>query len=180
MVPPRPNTFDEVKDQVKDTMTASRVQAKVQQHAQELMDKAKSMGGDLEKAAKAMGLDVKTSAPFARGGSVTSAKPAPGETPLGSAAYFTDGFTKPEGSVLGPIAMPDSTVICKVIAHVAPDLSKLPVERAQLRDEIKRSQANDRAKLFDQGLQDQLIKEGKIKVHQDVLTKMINSYQSSS
>jgi peptidyl-prolyl cis-trans isomerase D len=179
IVPPRPSTFDEVKDQVKDSMTTSRVQAKVQQHAQELLDKAKAMGGDLEKAAKAMGLEVKTSADFARSGTITPEKAAPGDTGLGSAGYVQDGFSKPAGTLLGPISTPDGTVIAKVVAHVDPDMSKLPAERAQLRDEIKRQRARDRGELFDAGVRDQLIKEGKIKVHQDVVTRLINNYTSS-
>ncbi len=179
IVPSRPETFDEVKDQVKETMTTSRVQAKVQQHAQELMDKAKAMGGDLEKAAKAMGLEVKTSADFTRSGSITAEKPAAGEAPLGSAAYLLEGFSKPDGTLLGPVALPDGTVVAKVVAHIAPDMSKLPGERAQLRDDIKRQRANDRATLFDQGLEDQLTREGKIKVHQDVLTRLLSNYRPS-
>jgi peptidyl-prolyl cis-trans isomerase D len=179
MVPSRPNTFDEVKDQVKDTMTTSRVQAKVQQHAQELLDKAKAMGGDLEKAAKAMGLEVKVSADFTRSGTVTAEHAAPGDSGMGSAAYVQEGFSKPDGTLLGPIATPDATVVAKVLAHVDPDMSKLPAERVQLRDQIKRQQANDRATLFDAGVRDQLIKEGKIKVHQDVVTRLINNYRSS-
>ncbi len=179
MVPSRPNTFDEVKDQVKDTMTTSRVQAKVQQHAQELLDKAKAMGGDLEKAAKAMGLEVKVSADFTRNGTVTPEKAAPGDAGLGSAAYVQEGFGKPDGTLLGPIATPDATVVAKVLAHEDPDMSKLPAERVQLRDKIKRQRANDRATLFDAGVRDQLIKEGKIKVHQDVVARLINNYRSS-
>lgn len=179
LVPSRPNTFDEVKDQVKETMTSSRVQAKVQQHAQELLDKAKSMGGDLEKAAKAMGLDVRTSAEFTRNGQVTAEKPAAGEAALGAAAYVQDGFAKPDGTIMGPVSTPDATVIYKVIAHVEPDLSTLPAQRAELRDQIKRQRANDRATLFDAGVRDALIKEGKIKVHQDVVTRMINNYRTS-
>ncbi|HTX35967.1 MAG TPA: peptidyl-prolyl cis-trans isomerase [Bryobacteraceae bacterium] len=179
IVPPRPSTFDEVKDQIKDTMTTSRVQAKVQQHAQELMEKAKAMGGDLEKVAKAMGLDVRTSADFTRSGTINAEKPATGETPLGSAAYVQEGFTKPVGTLLGPITTPDSTVVVKVVAHIEPDMSKLPAARAQLLDEIKRQRAQDRATLFDAGVRNQLVKDGKIKVHQDVMMRLINSYKTS-
>ena len=170
VVPARPNTFDEVKDQVKQTMTEKRVEAKVAQHAQELADKAKSMGGDLEKAAKALGLEVKTSTEFARNGMIDG---------LGSASYVQDGFTKPDGALLGPIVTPDGTIVAKVVAHIAPDMSLLPADRAQLRDEIKRQRATDRAQLFDAGVRDSLIKEGKIKVHQDVVTRLINNYRPS-
>jgi len=178
-VPSHPSTFDEVKDQVKETMTTSRLQAKVQQHSQELLDKAKAMGGDLEKAAKAMGLEARISADFTRSGTVNAEKPAAGETPLGSAAYVQEGFSKPDGTLLGPIATPDSTVVVKVLAHVAPDMSQLPAERVQLRDEIKRDRARDRNTLFDAGVRDLLVREGKIKVHQDVITRMINNYRTS-
>jgi len=170
IVPSRPNTFDEVKDQVKDAMTQKRVEAKVAQHAQELMDKVKSMGGDLEKAAKSMGLEVKTSADFGRTGMVEG---------VGSASYLLDGFSKPDGALLGPIVTPDGTVVAKVIAHIAPDMSLLPAQRAQIRDEIKQERARDRSILFDAGVRDALIKEGKIKVHQDVVTRLINNYRSS-
>lgn len=170
IVPARPSTFDEVKDQIKETMTQKRVEAKVAQHAQELLDKAKAMGGDLEKAAKSMGLEVKTSAPFNRAGMVDG---------IGSASYVLDGFSKPDGSLIGPIVTPDGTVIAKVVEHIAPDMSKLPAERAQLRDEIKRQRANDRATIFDAGVRDALVKEGKIKVHQEVVTRLINNYRPS-
>jgi len=179
IVPARPNTFDEVEDKIKESMTSSRVQAKVQQHAQELLDKAKSMGGDLEKAAKAMGLEARVSADFTRTGMINAEKPAAGETALGSAQYLQEGFSKPEGTLLGPIGIPDGMVVAKVLAHIPADMSKLPAERAELLDEIKRSREADRSELFDRGLQDRLTKEGKIRVHQDVLTRLINSYRTS-
>jgi len=170
IVPTRPNTFEEVQDKVKDTMLQARLQAKVQQHAQELLDKAKSMDGDLEKAAKSLGLEVKISDEFTRAGSIEG---------LGSASYVLDGFGKPEGSLIGPVVTPDATMVAKVLAHVEPDMSKLAAERAQLRDQIKRQRASDRSSLFDAGVRDQLVKDGKIKVHQDVLTRLINNYRPS-
>ena len=62
------------------------------------MEKAKAMGGDLAKAAKSMGLEVKTSDEFARTGTVEG---------LGSASYVADGFNKPDGTVFGPLGTPD-------------------------------------------------------------------------
>jgi peptidyl-prolyl cis-trans isomerase D len=170
VVPSRPNTFDEVKEDIKNTMMERRLDAKVAQHAQELLDKAKSMGGNLEQAAKAMGLEVKTTGTFQHTGMVDG---------FGSASYVQDGFGKPDGSLLGPIAMPDGTVVVKVLEHVSADMSKLPAQRAELRDQIKRQRAADRVQLFDAGVRDALIKDGKIKVHQDVVTRLINNYKSS-
>ena len=166
--PPRPQTFEEVQDQIRETLVQGRLTTAVQNHARELVEKAKSMGGDLEKAAKAMGLEVKTSGEIDRSGSVEG---------LGSATYLQEGFTRPDGTVFGPISTPDATVVAKVIQHVDPDMSKLPEQRATLRDEIKSQKARDRNSLFEAGLRDALVKQGKIKIHQDVINRLLASYR---
>ena len=68
--PARPATFDEVKDRVRDEVVAARTTKAVEDHAKQLADKAKEYGGDLQKAAKAMGLEVKTSGEFDRAGNI--------------------------------------------------------------------------------------------------------------
>jgi peptidyl-prolyl cis-trans isomerase D len=168
VTPPRPQTFEEVQNQMRDTITRNRLTAVVQNHARELVEKAKSMGGDLAKAAKAMGLEVKTSGEIDRSGTVEG---------VGSANYVQEGFTRPDGTVFGPISTPDATVAAKVLQHVNPDLSKLPEQRVSLRDEIKSQKARDRNSLFEAGVRDALIKQGKIKIHQDVINRLLASYR---
>jgi peptidyl-prolyl cis-trans isomerase D len=170
VIPSRPATLDEVKDQVRDSIVQGRLAVAVQKHSQELVDKAKSMGGDLAKAAKSMGLDVKTSEDFNRNGSVKD---------LGSAAYLQEGFARPDGSIIGPISTPDATVVAKVIAHIAPDMSKLPAERAGIRDDLKSQKARDRNSLFEAGIRDQLAREGKVKIYQDVVQRLVSNYRTS-
>jgi hypothetical protein len=142
----------------------------VQEHAKQLVEIAKSMGGDLAKAAKTIGLEVKTSGEIDRSGSVEG---------LGSASYVQEGFSRPDGTVFGPISTPDGTVVAKLLQHADPDLSKLPEQRATLRDEIKSQKARDRNSLFEAGLRDALIKQGKIKIHQDVINRLLASYRGS-
>jgi peptidyl-prolyl cis-trans isomerase D len=166
--PPRPQAFEEVQNQIRDLMVQNRVALAVQTHAKELVDKAKSMGGDLAKAAKSMGLEVKTSGDIDRSGSIEG---------LGSATYIQEGFTRPDGTVFGPISTPDSTVVAKVLGHGDPDLSKLPEQRVALRDEIKSQKARDRNSLFEAGLREALIKQGKIKIHQEVINRLIAGYR---
>jgi hypothetical protein len=149
-------------------MVQNRLTMALQNHAKELMDKVKSMGGDLAKAAKTMGLEVKTSDDIDRSGTL------PG---LGSATYLQEGFTRPDGTVFGPISTPDGPVVAKVIAHTDPDLSKLPEQRVALRDEIKSQKARDRNALFEAGLREALVKQGKIKIHQDVINRLLAGYR---
>lgn len=170
VVPAHPLTFEEVQNQIRDTMVQNRATAAVQTHAKELIEKAKSMGGDLAKAAKSMGLEVKTSNEIDRAGNIEG---------LGTASYVAEGFTRPDGTVFGPITTPDgATVVSKVISHVEPDMSKLPEQRAAIRDEIKSQRARDRNALFERGIRDALIKQGKIKIHQEVINRLIGTYRA--
>jgi peptidyl-prolyl cis-trans isomerase D len=172
VIPPRASTFEEVQGQIKDTMSQNRAIVAVQRHAQELMDKANQMGGDLAKAAKSMGLDVKTSAEFDRAGNVEG---------IGSASYLSSAFDKPVGGIFGPSNTPDgATLVGKVVARTAADPSLLAAQRSIIRDEIKTQRARDRATLFEAGIKDALVKSGKVKVHQDVIDRLIASYRSNS
>jgi peptidyl-prolyl cis-trans isomerase D len=169
IVPPRPSTFDEVKDQIRDTMIQARMTVKVRDTAKELVDKAKAMGGDLEKAAKSMNLEVKTTDAFTRS-----------DTPagFGSANYITQNFSSPDNTIAGPVLMPDGTVVAKVLQHIPADLANLPAERVVLRDQIKSQKAKQRDELFEAGLKERLIQEGKIKIHQNVINSIIAGYRS--
>lgn len=171
VIPPRPLTFQEVQSQIHDTMVAGRSQAAVQRHAQELIDKANSMGGDLAKAAKSMGLEVKTTPDFDRAGTIEG---------IGSASYLMAAFDRSDGGLFGPTTTPDgSTVVGKVLSHTAPDMSQLPAQRATIRDEIKSQRAKDRAALFEAGVKEALIKAGKIKIYKDVIDRLVASYSSN-
>jgi len=171
IVPAHPAKFEDVQAQIKESIAQRRYENTIRQHANELIEKAKSMGGDLAKAAKSMGLEVKTSPEVDRAGNIEG---------LGSASYISEGFGKPDGSIIGPITTPDrSTIVSKVIAHAAPDMSKLAAQRGTIRDEIKSQRARDRNMLFEAGVKDMLVKQGKIKVHQPVIERLLASYRTS-
>jgi peptidyl-prolyl cis-trans isomerase D len=169
IVPPKPAPFDDVKEQVKTAMIQFRLPAKVQTIANQLLQKAKA-NGDLDAAAKELGFKPETTQPFIRTDTVVG---------FGSANYIGEAFNDPAGTILGPIAMPDGTVIVKVLEHVPADMANFQAERPTIRDQIKSEKAQDRDKLFREGLKQRLISEGKIKIHQDVIKKLIAEYQTS-
>jgi peptidyl-prolyl cis-trans isomerase D len=171
VVAAHPSKLEDVQDQIRESIVSRRLEVAVRRHADELLQKAKSMGGDLAKAAKSMGLEVKTSGDFDLSGNIEG---------LGSASYVREGFSLPVGSVFGPITTPDrATVVSKVIARVEPDMSGLAAQRATIRDEIKSQRARDRNMLFEAGVKDMLVKKGKIKIHQDVIDRLLASYRTS-
>jgi peptidyl-prolyl cis-trans isomerase D len=167
---PRQSTLAEVQSTIKDSMASKRAAALAQQRAQELADKAKSMGGDLAKAAKSMGFDVKTSDDVTRNGAIEG---------LGSASYLQEGFRAQAGSILGPISTPDATIVAKVSSKSQADMAKLGEERNRIREDLKNQKNRDRAMLFEAGLKDSLIKQGKIKIHQDVINRLIAQYRGA-
>ena len=169
VIPARPATLDEVKDKIRDTIVQNRLAVLLQNHAKELVDKARSTG-DFAKVAKSMGLDVKTSEPFTRSGSVKD---------VGSATYLQEAFTRPDGSIIGPIATPEGTVVAKIVGHIQPDMSKLAEQRASIRDDLKSQKARDRNSLFEAGVRDELARQGKIKIYQDVINRLITNYRTS-
>jgi peptidyl-prolyl cis-trans isomerase D len=169
VVPARQQTLEESRDSIKDTLTGTRLSRLVMEKAQELMNRAKSTGGDLEKAAKSMGFEVKTSDEFGRTGTVEG---------IGTATYLQDGFRTPNGGLLGPVALPDGQLVAKVLNHITPDMAQFEAQRAQIRDDLKSQKARDRNALFEAGVRDALIKSGKLKVNQQMLQKLISTYQT--
>ena len=170
VAPARAARLEEEQSAVRETLIQNRSAGALQKHSQDLLDAAKS-AGDLAKAAKAAGLEVKTSEEFTRSGSVEG---------IGSATYLQEAFSRPDGTFLGPISIPEGTVVARVIQHIPADMSKLAEQTSSIRDDVKGQIARDRAALFAEGVRDALVKQGKIKVHQPVIKRLISTYGSQS
>lgn len=168
VIPARAATLDEVRDRVRQAVVAEKAEKLMNERAAELLEKTKSMQGDLRKAAQAMGFDVKTSEEFGREGAVEG---------LGAASYLAEAFTKPVGTVIGPVGMPESRVVARVAARIEPDMSKLSEQSASIRDELKGRKARERVALFEAGLRQQLIRDKKVKINEDVISRLISSYR---
>ncbi len=171
IVPAHPAAFEEVKGQVHDALVNTKLAQVVQDKAKKLADEIKANGGDLAKAAKTMGLEVKTSEFFKRGGTVDG---------IGTANYFEDAFKAPIGTVLDPVSTPDGTVIAKVVQRQDADMSKLPEQRNDIRETLKAAKAQERFTLFETGLVEELERRGVIKMHPEVITRIISSFRSGS
>lgn len=168
-IPAHPAAFEEVQGKVRDALVKDKLNKLVDQKATQLADKARATG-DLAAAAKSMGLEAKTSDAVDHAGAIEG---------LGSASMFPDAFSKPVGTVIGPNSIgADSKVVCKVVEKLPADLTGLPSQMAAIRDQIKGQRSQARATMFEEGVRDALIKEGKIKIHQDVIDHFINSFHS--
>lgn len=167
--PAHPAAFEEVESKAREAAMKDKVNKLVDEKANQLMEKARANGGDLAAAAKSMGLELKTPDPVDRAGSIEG---------LGSAASVPDAFNKPAGSLFGPTPVPDGKIVAKVLEKIPADPAGLEAQRTALRDQIKSQKGQTRNLLFEQGVREALTREGKVKVHQDVVNRLIAGYHS--
>jgi len=166
---PRQATLEEAKADVRNKASQDKLQQILQTKSKELFDKAQAMGGDLAKAAKEMGVEVKTSPDVNRNGAIEG---------IGNASTIPDAFTKPLGALLGPFAVVGGRGVAKVVARIPADLSTLPAQSASIRDELKQQKIRDRSALFEDGLKKRLQEQGKLKIHQDAITRLVQTYST--
>ncbi|MGI8992642.1 MAG: peptidylprolyl isomerase [Bryobacteraceae bacterium] len=160
--------FEEAQTEIRNKLSKDNLDTLLTKRASELMSKAQAMGGDLAKAARSAGLEVKTSGDFDRQGAIEG---------VGSATLLPDAFSKPAGSLFGPISAQGAQVVAKVVSQTAPNLGNLATQSATLRDELKQKKAKERMMLFEEGLRQRLIKEGKVKIHQDAINRLAATYR---
>jgi peptidyl-prolyl cis-trans isomerase D len=162
-------SLEEARTDVRNKASQDKLQAILNQKAADLLAKAQAMNGDLEKAGKEMGIEVKTSPDVNRQGAIES---------VGSATALPEAFTKPVGTLFGPVAVPGGRVVAKIVAKIPADLSELPAQTAAIRDDLRQQKTRDRSTIFEVGLKKRLEEQGKLKVHQDVITRLVQSYST--
>jgi len=161
--PSHSSSFEEAESQVRGALVFEKARQAAAKKSDELVAKAKAMGGDLKKAAESMGLTVVEAPPFSRNGAIEG---------LGSPDAIPESFTKPVGTVFGPTMIGSFRVVGKITERIEPNMADLAAQASALRDDIKHTKARERDALFEDGVREQLIKEGKIKVHPDVLKRL--------
>jgi peptidyl-prolyl cis-trans isomerase D len=168
VTPTHPASLEEAQGRIRQMLESQKLQQLVTKRANDLVAKTQAMNGDLEKAAKSLGLEVKSPDAFSRQGAVEG---------LGQAGYVGQAFDRPVGAIFGPLPLSDGQVVGKVVSHLPADMSQFEAQRVGLRDELKSKKARERVDLFDAGLREQLIKEGKVKIYQDVVNRLVASYR---
>jgi len=166
--PPRLGQFAEVETQVRERYTKERAVQLVAEKSKKAAELAKA-SGDLKAPAKALGVEVKTTAPFNRNGAAEG---------IGDARYLGDAFDKPVGTIVGPLDVGTQTVICKIVERTEPDMSKIAQQRELIVDQLKGKKVSGRGELMGDSILDYLVRKGKVKIHQDVLGRLRDRYRS--
>jgi peptidyl-prolyl cis-trans isomerase D len=165
--PARPAELAEVEAQIRNTLVQQELAKLVDQRSRELAEKAKSMNGDLKRAAQSVAAEWKAPPEFSRSGAAEG---------IGSAAYLEQAFSGNPGDVFGPVTVGDRRFVCKVIEKIPADMTAFRAERDNLQQELKSRIARQRNDLFEEGLKNRLIAEGKIKLHRATINRIVSNY----
>jgi len=168
IIPSHPAEFADVKDQIRQTYVEQRASEMARDDAKKAADIAKG-NGEMEAAAKATGTAAKTTDDFTRYGAAEG---------LGQAAHYIEAFTKPVGTVLGPLNTPEGMVVVKVIAKTPADESQFAAQRERIVEEMKQRRAQEDGALFEDSIVSKLTNEGKIKLHTDVMKRILDRHRA--
>src|SRR6185437_9153161 len=163
--PAHQGTLAEVHDKVLADYQNEKSTELAATRATELAKQAQS-GQDFTKSAKGLGLDAKTSDFFARSGSVPD---------VGTAKQIHGAFTLGVDKVSSPINISGNWLVYRVVAENEANPADLASQREDIRHQLLQSKQDAAFESFHTSLENQLQSEGKLVIHNDVLTSFTKS-----
>jgi len=158
----RPAIFDEVAEKVKDRVISDKSIVLAKAKAKEAGDKLRA-GEDFDKLAREFKLEAATPAEFGRTDTLEG---------LGPANSVKEAFTKPVGTILGPVDVLGKDVVYKVVAKTEPDMVGFAAQKETLRNGIRQSRAQERLELFMDSIRAKLAAEKKLKINSELVLKI--------
>ncbi len=160
--PPATPTFEEVRSKVEGQFKNERAGFLLQQKTQELSDRAKA-SHDLKKAAKDLGVTVKTSELVAPDGQVPD---------IGSMASASAIFALKPGDISGPITAGGNGVVAQLLEKQAPTDQEFAVQKDGIRQSLLEAKQNDLFGLFVTNLRKDMENSHRLKVNQDEMKNL--------
>ena len=135
-----------------------------QQRAQELAKRTQG-GENFDQAAKALGLTVKTSDPFARSGSIPD---------VGTGKQLEAAFDMSIGQVSPAAKIEDNWVVYRVASHSAPDPTELAKQEGTIEQQLLQTKQNAAFEAFHTALVNRLEKEGKLLINSEAMNRIVH------
>jgi peptidyl-prolyl cis-trans isomerase D len=154
VLPAHQGTLDEVRDKVIADLKQQKSQQLAQSKANDLVKRVKA-GEKFDAAAKALGLDPKTSDLFSRSGSL------PG---VGSGKLLASAFALKPGDVGGPTEIAAAWLAYQVADKVEPNQADFEAQKKTITDTLLQTKRNVAFDAFRESLEERLKSEGKLKL----------------
>jgi len=154
VLPAHQGTLEEVRDKVVTDLKQQKANELAQTKANELATRVKA-GEKFAAAAKALGLDPKTSDPFARNGSVAN---------LGSGKQLAPAFSLKVGQLGPPLKLGSSWAVYQVVERQEPNPADFEKQKKEITDTLLKQKRDLAFSAFQTSLNDRLKQEGKLKM----------------
>lgn len=152
-VPAHPGTFEEEREKVLADVKREKAVQLAKSKAEELEKRAKG-GEKFDVAAKALGLDAKTSDPFSRAGSI----------PTVSGKQLAAAFQLKQGEVGPALFLGSNWLVYRVAEKLEPNPDDFGKQKAGLTQQVVQDKRALALASFRSALEDRLKKEGKVKI----------------
>lgn len=155
-------TLEEVRDRVVADLKKEQSVQQAKSKADELVKRVKA-GEKLDAAAKALGLEAKTSDSISRDGSISGAA---------SGKQLDAAFNLKQGDIGVPLSLGQNWFVYRVAEKVEADPANFEAQKKQLTDELLQSKRETAFEAFRSSLSDRLVKEGKLKLQPEKLKSL--------
>jgi len=152
--PAHQGSLEEVRDRVITDLRREKSTEQAKNKAEELTKRVKA-GEKLDAAARALGLEPKTSDPIARDGSIPGAA---------SGKQVSAAFNLKTGDVAPPLSLGQNWLVYRVVEKTEANPSDFDKQKKQLTEELLQSKRNLAFEAFQKALDNRLKQEGKLKL----------------
>lgn len=159
ILPGHQGTLEEVHDKVVADLKLEKASSEAKRKAEELAKKAQA-GEKFDAAAKALGLDPKTSDEFARNGSISS---------VASGKQLAASFQMKVGEVAAPLSLGTNWLVFRVADKQEPNPADFDKQKKEITDSVLENKRTLAFEAFRTALEERLRKEGKLQVFNDKL-----------
>ena len=154
ILPTHQGSLDEVREKVVSDLKEQKAVQLAQSKATELARRVKG-GEKFDPAAKALGLDPKTSEPFSQSGSVTG---------LGSGKQLAAAFSLKTGDVGSPLTLGSNWVVYQVVEKDEANPADLEKQKKTITDNLLQSKRSLAFEAFHTALEERMKKDGTLKL----------------
>jgi len=159
ILPAHQGTLDEVRERVVTELKQQKAGDLARAKAEELAKRVKA-GEKFDAAAKALGLEAKTSDPFAKNGSISGAA---------SGKQLSAGFQMKPGDVASPLSLGSNWFVYRVVDKQEPNPADFDKQKKDLTEQVLQSKRSLAFEAFRSALESRLKQEGKLQIYQDKL-----------
>jgi len=163
--PAHQGTLAEVRDRVLDDFRREKAADLARSRAEELARRTQS-GASLAQAAKALGVEVKTSDPLARTGSLPD---------VGPARQVADAFTMPVGKTSPGVFLGARWLVYRVVSREEPKPEELVKQRVEIESQVLQTKRQVAYDAFRTELENRLRLEGELRINEENFKRLTSS-----